>query len=149
MNFLNAFENWEFNYDHLTVGMRFIKYKAFITEIEYEVEFVSPEDNNHYVRNFDVDNEYCKKQNLFADEIIDKFKPNPFEVFKVVSEITIDFINKYQPKEIKIEHVGEKPNNKLNARAALSYRFLKGKTDYYITAPEIKIYNKNSRRIII
>lgn len=135
MKYLKLFETytWEFLYNHKynNIPTRWIKYKAIVDEVEYEVEFVT-DDEKTYVRNFEILNEFTKRIHMDPNDIIKKFKPNPFRVFKCISEITLEFIKEYKPEKIKIQHVGDATGVKLSQRALASYRFLKDKTDYQI-----------------
>lgn len=125
--------SWEILYNHKYEhdATRWIKYKDIIDEVEYEVEFVT-DDEKTYFRNFEIYYEYARRIHMDPNEIIEKFKPNAFRVFKCISEITIEFIKKFNPEKIIIEHVGEAIYGKLSQRALASYKFLKDKTNYTI-----------------
>ena len=60
MKYIKYFESinnytWQFLYDEDVVGHRFIKYKAIVDNVEYDVEFVSTKNDNRFIINFEID----------------------------------------------------------------------------------------------
>ena len=61
---------------------------------------------------------------------------NAFEIAKIVTDITEDFIKEFNPNLIEITHIdkkGEYTPGKLNSRAKLNYRYMKNIKGYRLS----------------
>lgn len=124
MKWLKLFENnysWNFYKEKEKFKIKLIIYTAVINNVNYIVTFTSSSHNKVYHRNFKTEN--------FGEK-----KGNPFSVGKCVAEITKDFIEKYTPNAIIMQHIKDEkePKKAMSRRAILSNRFLKNKINYNI-----------------
>lgn len=130
-DFMNEFYEYV-DYPNITYGiLNFIDYK-FVNKNgnRFKVSF------NRFNNSTDLDGVFYEREYINDNKSKPKFgligDNNPFNILRTVTKITIDFINKYEPNKIIINHVSTNTEMKsglntkidINKRAKINKRFL-------------------------